>query len=161
MKRALYWLLLPAILLATWLLLNDTVERNQVILGAVLALLLSWAAMALRPLRSAPKRPFVILRLLGHVIVDVTRSNVAVARLVWLGPSAFTSGFIRIPVEIHDPHALAVLACIITCTPGTVWAGYSQSSGILTLHVLDLTDENEWIELVKRRYERPLKEIFE
>ena len=46
-------------------------------------------------------------------------------------------------------------------TPGTVWAGFSEQKGVLTLHVLDLKDENHWIRLIKLRYEQPLKEIFE
>ncbi|WP_211242685.1 Na+/H+ antiporter subunit E, partial [Halopseudomonas bauzanensis] len=31
------------------------------------------------------------------------------------------SQFIRIPLDLRDPHGLAVLACIINSTPGTVW----------------------------------------
>ena len=31
----------------------------------------------------------------------------------------------------------------------------------LKLHVLDLQNEEEWVQLVQDRYERPLKEIFE
>lgn len=161
MKNALYWLIMPALLLAIWLLLNETIAADQIVLGAILALLLSWAAMALRPLRSRPKRPWVLLRLLWHVIIDITKSNIAVARLIWLGPHSHTPGFIRIPIALRDPHGLAALACIITYTPGTVWAGFSGTQGILTLHVLDLKDENEWIALVQQRYEQPLKEIFE
>ncbi len=161
MKRVLYWLLMPALLLAIWLLLNETVSTGQIVLGAILALLLSWAAMALRPLRSTPKKPLTLVRLLANVVVDITKSNLAVARLIWLGPESHTPGFIRIPLELRDPHGLAALACIITYTPGTVWAGYSEPKGLLTLHVLDLKDENHWIQLIKLRYEQPLKEIFE
>lgn len=161
MKRILYWLLMPALLLAIWLLLNETLAVGDIILGSVLALLLAWAAMALRPLRSTPKRGLVLIRLLAHVAVDITKSNVAVARLIWLGPLSHTPGFIRIPIEMRDPHGLAALACIITYTPGTVWAGFSENSSVLTLHVLDLKDENYWITLIKQRYETPLKEIFE
>lgn len=161
MKRILYWLLMPAVLLAIWLLLNETLATSDIILGGTLALLLSWAAMALRPLRSRPKRIMTLIRLLVHVAIDITQSNIAVARLIWLGSSSHTSGFIRIPIELRDPHGLAALACIITYTPGTVWSGFSEKNGTMTLHVLDLKDENHWITLIKQRYEQPLKEIFE
>ncbi len=50
---------------------------------------------------------------------------------------------------------------IVTSTPGTVWAGLSPAGDALTLHVLDLKDEAEWIRLIKQRYERPLMRIFE
>ncbi len=62
---------------------------------------------------------------------------------------------------MRDPHGLAGLAMIITSTPGTVWVGLSPEGDTLTLHVLDLKDETEWIHLIKHRYERALMRIFE
>src|SRR5690606_35486584 len=124
--------------------------------------LLSWAASALRPLRSSPKNLLIALKLIGHVAVDITKSNIAVARIVWLGRRAHaTPGFIKIPLRIHDAHGLAALACIVTYTPGTVWSDYSEKDSLLTLHVLDLKDEAAWLHTIQYRYERPLMEIFE
>jgi multicomponent K+:H+ antiporter subunit E len=68
---------------------------------------------------------------------------------------------VDIPLELRDPHGLAALAVIVTSTPGTVWAGLSPDGGTLTLHVLDLQDDAEWIHVIKHRYERPLMRIFE
>lgn len=162
MKHLVKRLMLPVFLLITWLLLNDSTAPGNVVLGLVLALALTWLARWLRPLRAYPERPFVALRLIWHVAVDIAVSNVAVGKLVWLGArSKATPGFLRIPLRITDPHALAALACIITYTPGTVWADYSQDDNILTLHVLDLKDEAAWRHTVQHRYERPLLEIFE
>jgi multicomponent K+:H+ antiporter subunit E len=31
----------------------------------------------------------------------------------------------------------------------------------LTIHILDLVDEGEWIRTIKGRYEEPLREMFE
>ena len=71
------------------------------------------------------------------------------------------AGFVDIPLEVRHPAALATLACIVTSTPGTSWANYDRGSGVLTLHVLDLVDDAAWVDTVKGRYERRLKEIFE
>lgn len=161
MRKFLNWLFMPILLLTIWLLLNESMSPGQIVLGSVLALLLSWAAMALRPVRAAIRHPLTLARLLLNVATDITRSNIAVARLVALGPESHTPGFIKIPITLTDPHALAALACIITYTPGTVWAGFSERHQRLTLHVLDLRDETQWIELIQNRYERPLREIFE
>jgi multicomponent K+:H+ antiporter subunit E len=67
----------------------------------------------------------------------------------------------KIPLDLRDPYGLAALACIITATPGTVWAGLSPDGGTLTIHVLDLQDEEAWVRIIKQRYERRLMEIFE
>lgn len=48
----------------------------------------------------------------------------------------------------------------MTYTPGTVWVDLSEQY-TLTLHVLDLHNEQELVDLIKQRYECPLMEIFE
>jgi multicomponent K+:H+ antiporter subunit E len=162
MSKRHFRLAVPLCLLALWLLLNDTLSVGQVALGAVLAVLLAWAASSLRPVRSRPGRPLTALTLIWHVAVDIAHSNVAVGRIVWLGRhSDATPGFLEIPLRIRDPHGLAALACIITYTPGTVWADYSEDDNLLTLHVLDLKDEAQWLYTIQQRYETPLMEIFE
>lgn len=162
MRRYLHRLILPLLLLALWLLLNDTLSPGQFVLGAILALLLGWAAMALRPLQAYPKKPLVAIKLIWHVAVDIFHSNIAVARIIWLGSKAnATPGFVKIPLRIRDPHGLAALACIVTYTPGTVWSDFAEDDGLLVLHVLDLKDESQWLHTIQYRYERPLMEIFE
>jgi multicomponent K+:H+ antiporter subunit E len=101
--------------------------------------------------------------LLGYVLRDIVRSNVGVARIVLglAGTREIRSGFVNIPLDLTDPHGLAVLAGIVTATPGTVWVDYDLTASTVTLHVLDLKTEQDWIDWIKRRYERLLIGIFE
>ena len=101
-----------------------------------------------------------MLVLLGLVLRDIVRSNIAVARIV-LGGREVHSGFVKIPLDLADAHGLAVLAGIVTATPGTVWVDHDAATSMLTLHVLDLKSETEWIDWIKGRYERLLMGIFE
>ena len=160
MKRLISSLALPAMLTLLWLVLNNTVEPSQILLGAVLSVALVRAGAALRPLHSHLRKPWKIARLLCVVALDVARSNLAVGRLIWSRRAQPTPGFIRIPLDLRNPHGLAFLACIVTYTPGTIWTELCED-GALTLHVLDLDEESHWINLIKQRYERPLMEIFE
>lgn len=162
MMRWLPFPLLSACLLAIWLLLNQTLATGQILLGGALALGGSWIMVALQPARAKVRRPGAILRLSFLVLTDIIRSNLAVAGII-LGPGhrQRTSGFLDIPLELRSPYALAALACIITSTPGTLWVGFDSSAGTLTIHVLDLIDEEAWIDIIKGRYERRLLEIFE
>jgi multicomponent K+:H+ antiporter subunit E len=152
------WLLL----LALWLLLNQTLAPAQVLLGAALALGGVLALAALQRPAGRVRRPAAIAQLFWLVFVDIVRSNLAVARIVLLrGTRNQTSGFLSIPLEVRHPGALAAVACIVTATPGTSWARYDAARNILTIHVLDLIDEQAWIDIFKQRYERCLLEIFE
>jgi multicomponent K+:H+ antiporter subunit E len=154
--------LLSAGLLGLWLLLNQTLSVGHLLVGAAVAAAGGWAFNALRPPKACISRPGTVMRLGARVLADIVRSNVAVARIVLgVGGRKQTSGFVNIPLELRDPYGLAVLACIITSTPGTLWVKHDPATGILTIHVLDLIDEAAWLRTIKDRYERLLLEIFE
>lgn len=161
MSRLLPYPLLATSLLVMWVLLNG-LSAGHIVLGAVIGIAASWAMTALQPAKPRLRRWDLIPGLFITVMADVLRSNIAVAGIVLRGrrPDR-TSGFVTIPLELRDPTGLAVLACIITSTPGTAWVEYRSATGVLLLHVLDLAEEQEWIDLIKGRYERPLTEIFE
>ncbi|MCS3505952.1 Na+/H+ antiporter subunit E [Achromobacter sp. AGC78] len=159
--RRVYFLFLPVFLFVLWLVLNESLSAGQIALGAVLALWFTWAASRLRPLHARPRHLWKAVPLFLHVALDIFRSNIAVAKLI-LNPrrNDFSPGFIHIPLTMRDPHGLAMLACIVTYTPGTVWVDLTPEHS-LKLHVLDLQNEQHWVDLVQQRYERPLMEIFE
>jgi multicomponent K+:H+ antiporter subunit E len=155
-------LVLTATLLVMWLLLNDTLSLGNILFGLLLAIVLAWSSGALRPWRPTIRCPHLALVLLGFALHDILRSNINVARIVLRSNGReVRSGFVKIPLDLQDPHGLAVLACIVTSTPGTVWIDHDAAASVLTLHVLDLRDEAEWIDWVKNRYERLLRRIFE
>ena len=162
MKRLLPFPLVSASLLVLWLLLNQTLSFGQFLIGCVAALAGGWILTSLQLRKARIRRPGALLRLLGLVLVDVVRSNIAVGRIILgLGGQRQTSGFVNIPLDLRDPYGLAVLACIITATPGTLWVNFDAGEGVLMIHVLDLIDEHEWIRTIKGRYERHLMEIFQ
>lgn len=130
-----------------------------------LALLMALAApQVMRAMRLDPVRiraPGAIAMLAGRVAFDIVRSNLAVAQILAGRRADRVSGFIHIPLDLKDRYGLAVLALIITSTPGTLWVEYERAHGRLLMHVLDLVDEETWVQTIKHRYERLLMEIFE
>lgn len=154
--------LLTAALILMWLLLNRF-SLGHLVLGTAVALVAGRAMAALEPNEPRIRRLDLVLRLFGLVMADIVRSNAAVARLIVFGRRAGhrTSGFVEIDLALRDPTALAVLAVIVTATPGTAWLDYDAARGRLLLHVFDLVDEDKWREIVNERYGRTLMEIFE
>lgn len=150
-------------LLALWLILNESFAPGHWLLGAVLALGGVAVYSRLQPAANRVRnRPLAAVQLLALVLADIVRSNVAVARIVLgLDAGKRTAGFLSLPLKLRHPGGLAVVACIITATPGTTWVRYDRAAGVVTIHVLDLVDEQAWIRLFKQRYERRLLEIFE
>ena len=153
--------LLSLALLLMWLLLNDF-TLGHLVLGSVVAIFGGWAMASLRPDKPKIKKWYLLPKLFLIVFVDIIRSNAAVALLMLSGKRRKqTSGFITIPLEIEHPTALAIMAVILTSTPGSAWLAYDERRKTVLIHVLDLIDEEQWVANIKHRYERLLLEIIE
>jgi multicomponent K+:H+ antiporter subunit E len=162
MKRVLPYPLLWLFLVVMWLLLNRSLGLGQILLGAGIALFACWGVAALEPPKPKLRRPGVMLALLGLVLVDIVRSNIEVIILLLRrGPERHQPAFLVIPLELKDPNGLAVLACIVTATPGSAWINYDSARGNVMIHVLDAPDQAAWAETLKQRYEARLLEIFQ
>jgi multicomponent K+:H+ antiporter subunit E len=159
-RRLLPYPLLFVALLAMWLVLNGSIGPGQVVLGAIIATLASWAVRRLEPPKPHLRRIGTIAVLIGLVVADVVNSNIAVIALVLSGRRP-RSEFIAIPLELREPNALAILACIITATPGSAWVNYDSTLNEVMVHVLDTDDPAAWSATLKRNYERRLMEIFQ
>ncbi|HUH49133.1 MAG TPA: Na+/H+ antiporter subunit E [Mycoplana sp.] len=153
--------LLALSLLSMWLILNSF-SVGHLLLGSAIAVFASWSMAALRPNKPRIRRWDLLARLLGIVLYDIILSNIAVVALILTGRRpGHRSAFLAVPLDLKDPTGLAMLSVIVTSTPGTAWIEYNSSEGTLLMHILDVEDETEWIDIVKNRYERLLREIFE
>jgi multicomponent K+:H+ antiporter subunit E len=161
-RRWLPYPLLSALLAVIWLVFKQSLSPGAVLLGIALGVALGKVFGLLEAPKARVRNVPVAVRLLLRVLRDILRSNLAVAKLILGGGGGKVhSGFVSIPLTLTDRHGLAVLACIITSTPGTVWVSYDPASGVLLIHVLDLVDEATWIATIQQRYERPLLEILQ
>ncbi len=162
MKRLLPAPLVSLGLFVMWLLLNRSMSAGHVLLALVLALGLPLMFHELRPQKVRVRSFGAVVRLCFRVMVDTTRSNIAVLRFLLLPRTRrHPPDFVKIPLELRDPNGLAVLAMIVCITPGTAWAELSLDRSMLMLHVLEVDDPQAIVHHVKTCYERPLMEIFE
>lgn len=145
-----------------WLLLTRSAGPGALLLGALVALA---APLLFAPLRPTPGRLRhwgTLARLVLRVGGDVVRSALVVAvGVARAGRQPPRGRFVRVPLALRDPHALAALAIITAVVPGTVWTELSADGRSLLLHVFDLDDEAAFLESFRRDYEQPLQEIFE
>lgn len=144
-----------------WLLLNNSLEPGQILLG----LLLGWAiprfTLAFWPERVRIHSTAQLLRFAAVFLYDVLVANLAVARLILAGPRALRPAFVVVPLDLSNDLALSLLANTICLTPGTVSARLSADRRRLLVHALDCGDPAELVATVKTRFEAPLKAIFE
>ncbi|HQD14015.1 MAG TPA: Na+/H+ antiporter subunit E [Ottowia sp.] len=162
MRRWLPAPLLSAALIVMWLVLNRPFGLGQLLLALLFGVAAPALLAPLRPVRPRMRRPWTVLRLILTVGHDVIASSLDVFwTLLRNHRSPVNSRFVVIPLELRDPSALASLTMITTVVPGTVWCELARDSSAMLLHVWNAPDEAEFVAFFKRRYEQPLKEIFE
>ena len=163
MKRWLPFPVMSIVLLLMWLLVNQSVGLSHLLLGACLAIAVPLLVRPLQPPNyPALQRPLALMRLLRMAAAEIVRSAFTVSRLILFPrPGGVNARFLRIPLDMRSPYGLAALSCLINMTPGTVWVEILPGRHELVLHVFDLHDEQWWIDTIKQRYEKPLKDIFE
>lgn len=151
--------LLLIFLVMMWLFLTSFTLGN-LILGTLVALVANWAFARLEPDRVQIRSVVPLLKLVRIVGFDIIKSNYEVAKLVLTNGRGGTrrSAFIDIPLRSQNRTALAVLAIIVTATPGTAWIKYDAKTNTLLLHVFDMIDEEAWKVLIQNRYEVLLME---
>lgn len=163
MKRLLPSPRLSLALLATWLMLGNTLAPGQILLGAGLALAIPLLSASLRPAaagRRASGRWGPAVVLLGRVLADIVVANVQVARRVLGAEANLSPCFIDFELTLQSPTAVAMLVSIVSLTPGTISADLSADRRHLLIHALDAPDPVAVAAAIRSRYEAPLVELF-
>ncbi|MEO7850914.1 MAG: Na+/H+ antiporter subunit E [Rubrivivax sp.] len=158
------WLPYPVVSVligTTWLLLQGSLSAANCLSAIVFALLLP---LALRGFLGDawPRRGAVAaLRLLVVLLWDIVTANLNVAWLVLWPWSRPRPAWLVVPLELRSPRAKALLASIISITPGTVSCVIDEERALILVHALDCADPQAAVNGIKARYEQPLLEIFE
>ncbi|MDI3514640.1 MAG: Na+/H+ antiporter subunit E [Gammaproteobacteria bacterium] len=153
------WLTLMLVLL--WMLLLNEFSVGGLLVGFVLAIVISRLTSQFWPERPPIKSYRKALSYLGLVAWDVVVANLQVTRLILFRPAArLDVRWVVLPLELRSPEAITVLAGTITMTPGTVSCDLSADGRSLLVHCLDAPDTEEAVRQMKDRYEARLKEIF-
>ncbi|MDR1967248.1 MAG: Na+/H+ antiporter subunit E, partial [Burkholderiaceae bacterium] len=114
--------LLSAALAVLWLALARSSSPGHLLLALLAGLWLPVIFASLRPERPRMRRPLVLLKLVAVVAWDALRSNIEVFIDTLRGqPHPANSRFVRVPLELRDPSALACLCTITTFIPGSLW----------------------------------------
>lgn len=160
MRRLLPFPVLSGLLWLTWLLLNGF-SVGQALLGLVLAMVLPLVTRSFWPDVPRVRRPGLALVFMAVLLWDILVANLVVAVLI-LGPSRrLQPAFVEVPLSLESDFVIALLASTVSLTPGSVSADISEDRRTLLVHGLGVDDPCALVARIQRRYEQPLKEIFQ
>lgn len=149
-------------LVVLWFLLVNQWKVGSLVMAMILATIIPLATSAWWPDRPRVKRPFALAAYAILVLWDVIVANFQVARIVLFMPrNKIQSAWITVPLDLHSPEAISLLAGTITMTPGTLTSDMSACGRALLIHALHAPDPDAVRDDIKARYEARLKRIFE
>jgi multicomponent Na+:H+ antiporter subunit E len=124
MKHVPAALLLFVTLFAFWLLLNGSLDRDVVVVGAVagavIALAFAGNISFLSEFRATPRAFVAMLLYIPYFAKELVKANLVVARIV-LSPSLpLKPGVVKVHTNLKSRIGRALLANSITLTPGTL-----------------------------------------
>jgi multicomponent K+:H+ antiporter subunit E len=153
--------ILTPVLALIWVLLANSLSPGHILLG----LLFGWAipifTLRFWPDRVRIHKPLTLLRFFAVVMYDILIANLSVAGLILAGPKHVKPAFVIVPLAVRTDLAISLLANTVSLTPGTVSAWLSPDRSHLVVHGLKVGDPDALIAEIKRRYEAPIKEVFE
>ncbi len=161
MRRLFPHPLLSLAVTVVWLLLVNSTAPGQVLLGLALGWAIPLVTSPFWPGRTTIHSPLTLLRFLAVVAYDILTANIAVARLILTPGRPVRPAFVVMPLTLRTDLAISLLANTICLTPGTVSARLSPDQRELLIHALDVEDPQALVETIRRRYEAPLREVFE
>lgn len=153
--------LLSLSMLVIWLLLNNAISFGQILLGAFLAWFIPYITQSFWVQSINLYRPGLAVRFVLRVLVDIILANWVVARMILGSPKKLQPAFMVLPLDLKEDFTITLLASTISLTPGTVSADFVIDGHYLLVHTLHTDDPEAAVAQIKKRYEAPLKEIFE
>ncbi|QGU33624.1 Na+/H+ antiporter subunit E [Thermochromatium tepidum] len=161
MKRWLPHPLLTLLLALIWMVLTNSLTPGSLLLGLGLGWLIPIFTRPFWPDPLPVRRPLTLMRFLILVGYDILVANLAVAWLILRGPRHIRPAFVMVPLELRSELAISLLANMVSLTPGTVSSWLSPDRRILVVQGLNVADPEALVDTIKRRYEAPIREVFE
>jgi len=149
-----------ALLALAWVTLTGEVSPGNV----VFALALGAGAVALgRPLGSGGFARPRLVRLLGfglHFLGQLALANVRVARAVLAPLSRLRPAIVAVPLSLDRDAEIALLANLLTLTPGTLSLEVSEDRRTLYVHALGVDDPEVLRREIREGFERRIREAL-
>ncbi|MFZ5815583.1 MAG: Na+/H+ antiporter subunit E [Bacillota bacterium] len=146
LRRWKLWLMMAVL----WMVLQDKYTHDYFVAGLIVGALVFWLTPApelrvFRPryrgfrefLRWLPKAVHLAL----YFTWELLKSNYAVALMVLNPKLKLTPGILAMKLRIRQPGQIAMVANMITLTPGTISLDVSPDNSILYIHCIDASDE--------------------
>lgn len=150
----------PPLLAALWLLLSNSYTLPNLLFAAIAGTAALWLVRNVREPADFRIRPLQVVQLVGLFLVELAKSAVRVLVLALSPRPDFSPGLISLPLRVERDFQIALLANLITLTPGTQSVDVSADRRQLLIHCLDVGDPDQTIADIRNGFEALILEAF-
>ncbi|MGX5665564.1 Na+/H+ antiporter subunit E [Rhizobium daejeonense] len=154
-----YALALPMAVI--WLAVTGSATLHNLLLGLVVSGLSLSLIREQTKTTGYPVRPLRVSLLIGLFFVELAKSAFKVAVLVVKPKMEIKPGIFAYPLTVKGDFEIALLANLITLTPGTLSVDVSEDRKTLYVHALDCSDVEGARRDIAEGFERRIREAFE
>jgi len=152
------------ILFVFWVLLNNSIELINLLIGAGLSLMLSFlfcrSCNVFGDVKLTPGAFIYTIVYLFVFLGELIKSNLDVARRVVSPALPIKPGIVEVKTSLQSPMARMILANSITLTPGTLTVDMQDDQ--LFIHWIEVktADQQQATERIVRKFEKYLEKIY-
>ena len=152
------------ILFVFWVLLNNSIELINLLIGAGLSLMLSFlfcrSCNVFGDVKLTPGAFIYTIVYLFVFLGELIKSNLDVARRVVSPALPIKPGIVEVKTSLQSPMARMILANSITLTPGTLTVDIQNDQ--LFIHWIEVktADQQQATEQIVRKFEKYLEKIY-
>lgn len=148
------------ILALAWAAVTGSFSPFNLFVGFSFGLIALWLIREQTAMRAYFGRVSAFVELGALFFWELLLSALRVAALVLKRDMNLSPGVIAYPLTVTRDVEIALLANLITLTPGTLSVDVSQDRKILFVHCIDVPDESATIADIRDGFERKIKEAF-
>ncbi len=153
--------LLNILLTFVWVALTGQLDYANFVFGYTLGFFILW--MVNRSVKANTEYFYRVPKIFAFILMffyDLLKANFEVMKDVVTPNYNMKPGIIKYEMAAKTDFEITMLANMIALTPGTVVVDLSKNKKFMYIHVMYLSDKEEFIKNLSNRIERKLLEII-
>ena len=143
-----------------WVALTGVFTLGNLAAGFAAGLLVLWLTRRRRESSVYHSRIQKLFAFCGFFMRELLVANIKLTHDILTPTHHMRPGIVAVPLDITGDLPITLLGAVITLTPGTLVVEISEDHDLMYIHVMYLTDREDFVRRIKDGFERRVAELF-
>lgn len=136
-------------------------DPPYLVFGFVLGYLILWLFYQKSPTPKYFREVPLVIEFVIFFLWEVILSNIRLTITILSPKMNLRPAVVAVPLDLKSEVGIVILSHMITLTPGTLSLDISSNQHTIYVHVYDLDDPEKFVDRIKSKFERRVREIIE